>query len=168
MHGGECEGVAGGDNNGACLDSGASALGMRNGRKGKSGSWKSQKNPTDRLALPLRPSYFYVAAARNRSFSLWKNGQEWIRTTEGKSQQIYSLPRLATPEPARKFCNRAIAPQDALRGSRTMRLITIFSSGKLLRSVFLRLISSRCSRPSSTRPKTVYCPLRAGMDLSVT
>jgi hypothetical protein len=30
-------------------------------------------------------------------------GQEWIRTTEGKSQQIYSLPRLATPEPARKY-----------------------------------------------------------------
>ena len=30
------------------------------------------------------------------------NGQEWIRTTEGKCQQIYSLPRLAAPEPARK------------------------------------------------------------------
>ena len=29
------------------------------------------------------------------------SGQEWIRTTEGVSQQIYSLPRLATPEPAR-------------------------------------------------------------------
>jgi hypothetical protein len=33
-----------------------------------------------------------------------ENGREWIRTTEGKSQQIYSLPRLATPEPALKFC----------------------------------------------------------------
>ena len=28
-------------------------------------------------------------------------GQGWIRTSEGVSQQIYSLPRLATPEPTR-------------------------------------------------------------------
>ena len=27
------------------------------------------------------------------------SGQEWIRTTEGISQQIYSLPRLATSVP---------------------------------------------------------------------
>jgi hypothetical protein len=30
-----------------------------------------------------------------------KYGQEWIRTTEGISQQIYSLPRLATSVPTR-------------------------------------------------------------------
>ena len=30
-----------------------------------------------------------------------KYGQEWIRTTEGVSQQIYSLPRLATSVPTR-------------------------------------------------------------------
>jgi hypothetical protein len=36
-----------------------------------------------------------------------KYGQEWIRTTEGVSQQIYSLPRLATSVPTR----------DGIRGS---------------------------------------------------
>ena len=30
-----------------------------------------------------------------------KNGQEWIRTTEGVSQRIYSPPRLATSVPTR-------------------------------------------------------------------
>jgi hypothetical protein len=30
-----------------------------------------------------------------------RHGQEWIRTTEGVSQQIYSLPRLATSVPTR-------------------------------------------------------------------
>ena len=29
------------------------------------------------------------------------NGQGWIRTSEGVSQQIYSLPRLATSVPTR-------------------------------------------------------------------
>jgi hypothetical protein len=32
-----------------------------------------------------------------------QHGQEWIRTTEGVSQQIYSLPRLATSVPTRKL-----------------------------------------------------------------
>ncbi len=40
--------------------------------------------------------------------TLEKNGREWIRTTEGKSQQIYSLPRLATPEPALNVTTRAV------------------------------------------------------------
>ncbi len=30
-----------------------------------------------------------------------ENGQEWIRTTEGVSQRIYSPPRLATSVPTR-------------------------------------------------------------------
>jgi hypothetical protein len=37
---------------------------------------------------------------------LQRNGQEWIRTTEGISQQIYSLPRLATSVPTRLRCSR--------------------------------------------------------------
>ena len=36
-----------------------------------------------------------------RSGSNKRLGQEWIRTTEGVSQQIYSLPRLATSVPTR-------------------------------------------------------------------
>jgi len=50
----------------------------------------------------------------------------------------------------------------------TMRFMTTFSSGKLLRSVRVRLICSKYSRPSSTRPKTVYSPLSAGTGLRVT
>ncbi len=107
------------------------------------------------------------ARLERRFSSTGENGQEWIRTTEGKSQQIYSLPRLATPEPARKILLRP-DPQDAPRGSRTMRLMLIFSSGKLLGSVRFRLISSRCSRPSRTRPKTVYLPLRSDIGLMLT
>jgi hypothetical protein len=38
-----------------------------------------------------------------RSFTGAKHGQEWIRTTEGVSQQIYSLPRLATSVPTRTW-----------------------------------------------------------------
>jgi hypothetical protein len=40
-----------------------------------------------------------------RGFSIYAlyrgNGQEWIRTTEGVSQRIYSPPRLATSVPTR-------------------------------------------------------------------
>ena len=42
-----------------------------------------------------------------RACEVAKYGQEWIRTTEGVSQQIYSLPRLATSVPTR----------DGIRGS---------------------------------------------------
>lgn len=34
-------------------------------------------------------------------------GQGWIRTSEGICQQIYSLPRLAAPEPTLLFCGGA-------------------------------------------------------------
>ena len=33
-------------------------------------------------------------------------GYRWIRTTEGESQQIYSLPHLATLECTRYCCNK--------------------------------------------------------------
>ena len=48
-------------------------------------------------------------AIRSSELARWrvKYGQEWIRTTEGVSQQIYSLPRLATSVPTR----------DGIRGS---------------------------------------------------
>ena len=35
-------------------------------------------------------------------------GQRWIRTTEGESQQIYSLPHLATLEYAHHSCSKVI------------------------------------------------------------
>ena len=40
-------------------------------------------------------------------FSLRENhGQEWIRTTEGVSQRIYSPPRLATSVPTRRLVSQ--------------------------------------------------------------
>ncbi len=42
---------------------------------------------------------FVIIAIACGSFTGAKHGQEWIRTTEGVSQQIYSLPRLATSVP---------------------------------------------------------------------
>ena len=63
-------------------------------------------------------------------------GQDWIRTSEGVSQRIYSPPRLATSVPtlwrlrAEPVSYRFAG--GALRGSRTMDFITIFGNGKSL------------------------------------
>src|ERR1700722_102612 len=56
-------------------------------------------------------------ASKETSMFPGDNGQEWIRTTEGVSQRIYSPPRLATSVPTR-FCEGAfytrvtVAPQE--------------------------------------------------------
>ena len=65
-----------------------------------------------------------------------KNGQEWIRTTEGVSQRIYSPPRLATSVPTRRSSNRTQRLADsAKRGCIVIDFITIFANGKSLLSV---------------------------------
>ena len=43
-----------------------------------------------------------TAGVMEGTIDLESGGQEWIRTIEGVSQQIYSLPRLATSVPTRK------------------------------------------------------------------
>ena len=47
--------------------------------------------------------HILIQPAGSLPFSLREkaNGQEWIRTTEGISQRIYSPPRLATSVPTR-------------------------------------------------------------------
>jgi hypothetical protein len=68
----------------------------------------------------LRRAYF-ARLGLALSWASAKYGQEWIRTTEGVSQQIYSLPRLATSVPTRDgtrgspFCN--YAPRSTARAA---------------------------------------------------
>jgi hypothetical protein len=74
-------------------------------------------------------------------FSLRENhGQEWIRTTEGVSQRIYSPPRLATSVPTRRLVSQRRpwsywAGASAKRGWMVIDFITIFANGKSLLSV---------------------------------
>jgi hypothetical protein len=49
-------------------------------------------------------------AIRSPSLRRAKYGQGWIRTSEGVSQQIYSLPRLAASVPTRTKCSRGRLP----------------------------------------------------------
>jgi hypothetical protein len=71
---------------------------------------------------------------------LQSNGQEWIRTTEGVSQRIYSPPRLATSVPTRRLVSQRRpwsywAGASAKRGWMVIDFITIFANGKSLLSV---------------------------------
>ena len=58
-------------------------LSGRRGSNSRPSAWKA-----DALSTELLPQEFVPHSA----FS----GKRWIRTTEGKNQQIYSLPHLAT------------------------------------------------------------------------
>src|SRR5271156_5301782 len=63
----------------------------------------SNLNHTARHAFPL---------FQGVSLFFRENGQDWIRTSEGVSQRIYSPPRLATSVPTR-FCEGAFYTRDA-------------------------------------------------------
>ncbi len=52
--------------------------------------------PSDNIAR------IFTSRSTSQLFDLEDGGQEWIRTIEGVSQQIYSLPRLATSVPTLK------------------------------------------------------------------
>src|SRR3954447_7414348 len=71
----------------------AVAAAMADGVAASAGS-RIQKRPTRVCSVAnLRRSEAVQCSATG------KNGQGWIRTSEGVSQQIYSLPRLATSVP---------------------------------------------------------------------
>ena len=50
-------------------------------------------------------SYFRIVLVL-QIFALLLSGKRWIRTTEGKNQQIYSLPHLATLVSSQKIGNK--------------------------------------------------------------
>ena len=58
--------------------------------------------PGKQVCRPKRKSKRSLTASRFSSKELFR-GRRWIRTTEGVSQQIYSLPHLATLVSARKI-----------------------------------------------------------------
>ncbi len=70
------------------------SLSGRRGSNPRPSAWKADALPTELLPQFLRKFLFKVKARSVicRAFS----GRRWIRTTEGKNQQIYSLPHLAT------------------------------------------------------------------------
>ena len=104
---------------------------------------------------------------RSSLFASRKHGQEWIRTTEGVSQRIYSPPRLATSVPTRRSVSQRTplsywAGTSAKRGWMVIDFITIFANGKSLVSAGWLLMESSTSNPSRTSPKTVYLPSSFG------
>jgi hypothetical protein len=71
-------------------------------------AWKARVLPlnysrTANLPLALRPQP--PRACRNLLSSASTGGGDWIRTSVGVSQQIYSLPPLATRAPLRRISN---------------------------------------------------------------
>ena len=71
-----------------CLKGALHNVFNESGRRGSNSrplAWKANA-----LSTELLPHY-----AKNSLFRLF-GGKRWIRTTEGKNQQIYSLPHLAT------------------------------------------------------------------------
>ena len=68
-------------------------------RMGWAGGWGQPPLPS----FSLRPSWPRRSGALQK-VGTWggKSGRSWIRTSEGVSQQIYSLPRLAASVSARK------------------------------------------------------------------
>ena len=71
-----------------------SALPLSYNSKKESGKRGSNPRPpawkASALSTELFPHFSFIRK------SLYQSGQRWIRTTEGVSQQIYSLPHLAT------------------------------------------------------------------------
>ena len=71
-----------------------SALPLSYNSKKESGKRGSNPRPpawkASALSTELFPHFNFIRAP------LYQSGQRWIRTTEGVSQQIYSLPHLAT------------------------------------------------------------------------
>ena len=68
-----------------------------NSKNGAENGTQTRDPQLGRLVL-YQLSYFRIA--------IIACGYRWIRTTEGESQQIYSLPHLATLECTRYCCNK--------------------------------------------------------------
>ena len=74
-----------------------------------------------------------------------EHGQGWIRTSEGVSQQIYSLPRLATSVPTLSW-----AEDSPGRGCARERPLSILIR-KIQRSRLLHIVAIRANSPDKTR-----------------
>ena len=74
------------------------------------------------------------------------NGQEWIRTTEGVSQQIYSLPRLAASVPTRLlFIFRRMSPVFELERYRSLEKRPSLNTSNVYKDLGIRCASSFCA-----------------------